>query len=863
MTRIFLFFRLFAWFGARNLKARPVRALIVLLGIGLGSAVFTSVRLSAHASLDSFNRSMDEIAGTADFCVARPGGRVPETIVPLLLKNPYVLSVAPALSAYVTLKGEEDRPFLLLGVDPLADRSFRSWKSEGRAPSGGAWLDLMAKPYSILVGRGAAQAYGLVPGGAIALQHVGEVLRFRIVDLLEPTGLASVEGGFIGITDIATMQEFTGLIGLLDRIDIKLSPHAPPGAIGELEKSLPDGVVIERPSESKESGLLMIRAYHMNLSVLSFVSLFVGMFLVYSLIALHAASRRRELAILRSLGAGPRTLFALFLCEGALFGVAGWALAIPLSSLLVKKLLTQIGATISALFVRIQVGDLTLNPWEIAISFGVTVLVALAAAFHPARQALKVAPREAMAIREGGFAGKRSAPVLAGVGAVLIAAVWPISNAPCPVGFAVSGYISAFLLFCGFSLLAPLALFLMGSFLPPALRRLGGVPAFLAGRYTRDAGTGAAISVGALITAMALFVGLVIMVHSFRSSLELWVSQTVSGDIFLRPRMAGINRYRDPFPPEVVQYLSALGDRAVVVPYRRIYLRDQDKLFQLDAVDFEKTLPRARYFFLDGDNPKLEEELIRGDGVIVSEVYANQMKKKVGDRFQATIEGTAFDLPILGIFRDYRTQGGVVEYSFPRFQRATGDFSWGGARIFLPSGEPNPEQAALRLKNRILKDLGGAYAVQVTSGHDLRREILRIFDETFAVTTALLVIALFVASLGIATTMSVLVLERELQLNILTSIGAGYGQIRRMIFWEALLLVAAGEVIGYACGFALSYLLVTTVNRQSFGWTFLYSINWPSLVAAIPLILLAALAAALPATRLILRLDPALALKER
>ena len=93
------------------------------------------------------------------------------------------------------------------------------------------------------------------------------------------------------------------------------------------------------PSAARDSGTAMIRAYQLNLSVLSFASLFVGMFLVYSLVALNAASRRRELAVMRSLGASPRLLFRVFLAEGALLGTAGWLLAIPLSTVMVKYLL--------------------------------------------------------------------------------------------------------------------------------------------------------------------------------------------------------------------------------------------------------------------------------------------------------------------------------------------------------------------------------------------------------------------------------------------------------------------------------------------------------------------------------------------
>ncbi|NTV43053.1 MAG: FtsX-like permease family protein [Syntrophobacteraceae bacterium] len=139
---------------------------------------------------------------------------------------------------------------------------------------------------------------------------------------------------------------------------------------------------------------------------------------------------------------------------------------------------------------------------------------------------------------------------------------------------------------------------------------------------------------------------------------------------------------------------------------------------------------------------------------------------------------------------------------------------------------------------------------------------MRIFDETFAVTGVLLVIALMVATLGIATTLTVLVLERTRQLHTLRAVGASFGQIRMMILWEAILMVFAGEIIGLACGFLLSRLLIFVVNRQSFGWTFIYSVDWGSILLSLPLILTTALAAALPAGQALFKRSPAQALKE-
>jgi putative ABC transport system permease protein len=127
----------------------------------------------------------------------------------------------------------------------------------------------------------------------------------------------------------------------------------------------------------------------------------------------------------------------------------------------------------------------------------------------------------------------------------------------------------------------------------------------------------------------------------------------------------------------------------------------------------------------------------------------------------------------------------------------------------------------------------------------------------------LLLIALIIAALGIATTLTVLVLERSRQLNTLLAVGAGSGQIRSMIFWEASFLVATGECAGLVCGFILSHILVDVINKQSFGWTFLYGINWKALGLSVPLIILTALCAALPAIKLVYRDPPAILLRER
>jgi len=413
--------------------------------------------------------------------------------------------------------------------------------------------------------------------------------------------------------------------------------------------------------------------------------------------------------------------------------------------------------------------------------------------------------------------------------------------------------------------MSPWALHFLGSVLPPMIRRLAGPTTVLAARYLKDAGARTAISVGALITAMALFVALAIMVHSFRKTVETWVTQAVSGDVFVRPAMAGVNDYRDPLPEDVVVSLKALIQRLNLdnVPYRRIYLRYGTAAYQFEALDVEAQMRHGGFLFMTGKDQQAIAEVQAGRAVLVSEVFLNRTGLKIGDRYRASVSGIMLDLPIAGIVRDYRTHGGVVYASLSHYQQQSGDLAWNGARLFLPANTGDRDAAAELVRREILAGAVGSHNIEATLGQELHAEILRIFDETFAITTVMLLIALLVAALGITTTLTVLVLERTQQLQTLVAIGGSFTQIRSMIFWEAVFLVAAGETAGLICGFALAELLNSVINRQSFGWTFVPHLDWSALLMSVPSVLITALLAALPAIRLALRSSPELVLRER
>lgn len=867
MKHLILFIRLFNWFSVRHLGHHPWRTAAVVFGIVLGASVFVSVRLAVHAAIDSFGRSIDLMTGTSDWVVTSPGGRVPDHLVTPLLNHPAVRGASPLLTSYAqpASKTAED-PFLLLGLDPILDRSFRAWSLQPtKDPGPQSWLELMASPGTLFIGDRLAQSFRVHPGDRMLLAHAHQTVEFRVLAILAGQGLGLVEGGRVAVTDLATMQELTGLQGWVDRIDLQVKPSATDGDMEQLRSLLPAGVVLQSPDETRQSGRDMINAYQLNLSVLSFVALFVGMYLVYSLVALNAAARRKELATLQALGASPRLLFALFLSEGALLGLVGWLLAIPVGALLTGRVLTKVTGTISTLFVHLPESPLRFAPSELMISLIATILMAILAALQPAREAMLVPPQETLHTLSMAPNRSKTVRFFALFGMLLVVLVWPMAHLSALAGTPLGGYAATFMLFTGFSLISPWILHFLGTVLPPLARRFAGPTTVLAARYLKDAGARTAISVGALITAMALFVALAIMIHSFRRTVETWIAQAVSGDVFVRPAMAGVNQYRDPLPEDVVAQLQTIRQRMDLdlLPYRRIYLHYGPVAYQFEALDIDVHMRHGGFLWLLGQQHTALAAVRAGRAVLVSEVFSNRSGLRLGDQYQATLNGVRLDFPIVGLVRDYRTHGGVVYASLQHYQLISGDLAWNGARLFVPDGSHHSELASEAVRREILSQGVGRHNIEVTLGQELHQEILRIFDETFAITTVMLLVALLVAALGITTTLTVLVLERTQQLQTLVAIGGSRAQIRSMILWEAIFMVVIAEAAGLLCGFILAELLNSVINRQSFGWTFQSEFDWPAIAMSVPAVLITAIMAALPAIRLALRNPPALVLRER
>ena len=136
------------------------------------------------------------------------------------------------------------------------------------------------------------------------------------------------------------------------------------------------------------------------------------------------------------------------------------------------------------------------------------------------------------------------------------------------------------------------------------------------------------------------------------------------------------------------------------------------------------------------------------------------------------------------------------------------------------------------------------------SNRALRDVVVDLFNQTFAVTQVLRVVAVLVAVIGIALNFTVLVKEREREIGTMQAVGVSRRQICGLIIWESLLVGIAALLLGLATGGALSVVLTEVINKAFFGWTIPLQIPWAQiLVTPIWLLPAAALASLWPANQ--------------
>jgi putative ABC transport system permease protein len=454
-------------------------------------------------------------------------------------------------------------------------------------------------------------------------------------------------------------------------------------------------------------------------------------------------------------------------------------------------------------------------------------LLSALGAVAPSADAGKTVVTQALAPGSYDVAGKSAAGPAALVGGLLLSASGVLLLGRPINGIPVFGYAAAFCLLAGLSGLIPLsiqAVHRWHQFKKPAGQDPGaGTLKRIASEQLTRCASRSTVTVSALLVGVAIMVGVVMMVKSFRHTVEIWIEETVIADLIVTPEawLQGSrgNTGDRTFPSSLADQLRHIEGVAAVDPYRDVRLRLGDGSAALVSRDLRLHAERSRYLVLGGDSSTVLRKAAGNDGLLLSEVLAGRLNVKAGHQLDLPTPSGPRAFPVVGIFYDYATDGGKIVMDRATYRRWWPDDD--AITVFpvylSPQADANLVRSAIHRRLTELSPTGSSAAV--VSNGELRREILEIFDRTFVLTYALEAIAVLIAVFGIVNTLVTSVLERRREFATLQAIGASEGQIQTLVLWEAAYLGAIGAGLGLIGGIALSYMLITVINKQSFGWT--------------------------------------------
>jgi len=803
--------RRLAW---RRARRHPFQYILFVLGVAIGVAMMVSIDLANGSARRAFALSTNAVTGKATHRIAGgPAGLDEEFYRRLRVELGYS-PAAPVVEGYVSAPALGGQPLRLVGIDPFAEPPFRGYFSA----AGEAGLDpaaltaFLTEPNSIILSAAAAEARGVALGDTLTVEANGRRAAARVVGLLRPADSAT-ERALSGLlfTDIASAQEVLDMAGRLSHIDLIAANDE---ALAPVAAILPAGVSLQTAAARQNAVQQMTAAFELNLTALSMLALVVGMFLIYNTVTFSVVQRRPLFGVLRCLGATGGQLFALILGEAALLSLVGSALGLGLGVLLGRGVVGLITQTINDFWFTVNVTDVTVPAATLARGLLVGVGASLAAAFVPALEAARTAPQSTL--RRSTLESRvwRLLPWLVVAWGVLtlmgVGLLW------LRAGGLFTAFGGLFAVLIAAALLAPPVTAALMRLVAPLSGRALGALGRLAPRDIVRSLSRTSIAIAALMTAVSVIVGVSIMVGSFRGTVVQWLDQTLQADIFISPPTVTANRVSGALDPALVEAVREWPGVARTVTSHTVQIEVPafGRLVQLVAVDGDVSRGNRPYAWVrEGlDNPWPHMEA--GEGIIISEalVLKEELPIPPAPITLLTAEGPrAF--PVLAVFYDYSSDQGSIFISDDQYRALWGDPSISAVGLFV-----EPERSV----DAIIADIGAAYAGQnvlVQSNEALRRGSLEIFDRTFAITSALRLLAVIVAFIGVLSALMSLQLERARELGTLRATGMTRQQLWGLTLLETGLMGGVAGLLAMPVGYALAWILVYVINVRSFGWT--------------------------------------------
>ncbi len=815
---------------AAHMTQRPLRTLLTVIGVALGVSASVAVRTANIDVLRSFEQAVLTVAGPTTLEVSGGELGLDEQLITTVRQVSGVTTASPVI-LQTAVRMSDSRPgqvVQVLGLDLLAEVNSRGFRLSERPTE--SQLETVLDPETVLLGRKLAADWNLSVGDKVDLQIGTRRVNCRVTGILRDAKDRASSWERLAVMDIAGAQITFAMVGRLDRIDLVTNEEKSVEDVAQAVRAvLPPHITVERPTSRSRQVEQMVRAFRLNLTVLSWVGLLVGMFLIYNTMAFAVAQRRREIGIYRAIGMSQTRVAVLFLAEAGLFGLLGGLVGSVAGMLLARNLIALVSRTISDLYVPVGAGEGglfgTSQFWEIPFE-GILIgcCVSMIGAIGPSLDASRTATVRALA--PGDYEASRQLRVgmLGAIGLGLLVLAGLLSLAGPMGGVPVFGYVATFCLLAGLSCLAPISVtgWRKNNQRESPIPGVQGVMREIAVDHaSRNPGRNG-VTISALMVGLAIMIGVLVMVRSFRHTVELWINDTVIADMVVAPSTwlhgAEAGSIGRSLPPSWVTTLSSIPEVAAVDTYRDVRIDVNGQRAAIVSRDLRLHAQRSRYLVRQGDSSEQLNRAAETGGILVSEVLANRLVVQEGESIEIMTPEGAKRFPVVAVFYDYATDGGKLVMDRSLYRSLWHDELVTVFPVYLAAGA-DIDQVRRKISAKLDEAHGGGLSPLLISNAELRKEILEIFDRTFLLTYVLEAIAVIIAMLGIVNTLVTSVLERRREFATLRAIGGSAAQIRQLVLWEAAYLGLVGIALGLIGGGLLSLLLVKVINKQSFGWT--------------------------------------------
>ena len=204
--------RLLVRASGRFLLRHPGQLSLAVAGIALGVAVVVGVDIANDSAQRAFEMSVELVSGRSTHQLIGVSGTLPETLYPKLRTEFGIYRAAPVIESRISLPDLPDRPFTLLGLDPLSEAPFRDSLAIGGSDSVGL-ARLMTGPATVVLPRLLAERLQVRPGDRIRMVAAGRESSVEVVGIVDFDAARQEIAESIVFADIATAQELLGLHG--------------------------------------------------------------------------------------------------------------------------------------------------------------------------------------------------------------------------------------------------------------------------------------------------------------------------------------------------------------------------------------------------------------------------------------------------------------------------------------------------------------------------------------------------------------------------------------------------------------------------------------------------------------------------